>query len=467
MGRWRVLVGWLLIAGCSDSEGEDTGVELLIAPADGAHTIGLRVWNTSETLVVDSWVGAVAGAAERTVELPWRVGLQPSEDQLGRRFRAEVDLFDANGCPFSRASTEGGFREGVIDERRLDFAPLDTAACEVAYVNPSHPAANDSPSGCRSRETPCATLSFALANYTGDPDVASVLYLEGGELYRGADNRSTATVISPEMGGRPGAPTVVRPRPGTGMPVLDAEQSADAVVSTFASHVVVDGFEIRSGIRHGYVVNGADAQDNVLRNSWIHSNGAPIPDANGDAPGEAPRVDAGIAFFNGSARGRIEFNRISDNGMAEVRGHGIRIFGANGAQEIIGNTLRGNTAIGIGVREAEVGFAGTVVVQRNVVCDSGQGGVSVDRAGARVERNTVVRSGAHGLRVGAGVQADANLLAFNEGEEVTGIDGVGSNLAFDGDIDPGLTDVDGCVLTLLPGSPAIGAAADGTNVGAF
>ncbi|MFK7988202.1 MAG: right-handed parallel beta-helix repeat-containing protein [Sandaracinaceae bacterium] len=428
-------------------------VELRVDPPDVRQVarVGLRVWDTEMVLVADAWLEV--GDADGQIALPWRVPLVASGQ--ARWFLAEVELYDANLCPFARAVVSGGSGEPAPE---LVFEDTAMAGCAAAFVDP------DGAPGACSEEAPCASLNDTLDAVTQDGR-PEVVYLRGDVEH--VDASDGGVLLNRGHGtGEPGAPFMLRAWPGTGTPRVRTARPEDGVVRLCCNddagqHVVIDGLDLAGGVRFGVEINGAQGRSNVIRHCLVHDNGLAMPGGPDDSPQERGRRDAAVIAFNGASDTLIEHNVLRDTGVRAsgsptlLPGVGLRISGTG---VVRGNVISGNAEHGITMG----GPAIDVRVEDNVVCRNEEIGIDAD-GDARIAHNSVVANGGDGIALGdTGSRTTNNLVVDNAGAGLSNPDqGTGDWLHGNGDGredgEPRFLAVDMCVLTLRSDSPVRGA----------
>lgn len=528
LATWLLAVAVLVVgSGCGGEVEGGTRVDVRFhaepASAMRAESLRLVVRDTEgdEVLRRD-----MAVSEER---LPVGVRLVPQGGDAARRYRLEAELLAADGVPFNRIGVAGTYVEGELarldlwfDDDCIDVAcgvgqTCEEGRCVAACFTPSQgsdrerdrptacPGAApvwvdfatgaDHPALCTDPATPCATIQYALDNYPL-PGLGTVINVRGGQTYR------ESIEIRGDASGVEGAPTTLRPWDGA-RPVIDANGAETGIRlccgNEAAHHVVVEGFEITGAAAHGVLLRGQGADFNVIRDCTIHDNGI--------GPSEAEE-GSGITVDEGADRNRIEGNVVVDSGVGSAHPARGIVVDASVGVEVIGNVVTGSRSNGIRIEGGQaVTVRGNVVrtsggngltfwgedhvAEDNVFCDNyGQGIRLVDAARVRIEHNTILGSGDNGIALLSGAAATgvrSNILAFNggfgvlvEGEEPLD----SHNLYFDNAMgpvqgfvpdmpdtdvvgqDPLLADPAACEATPAAGSPALGAAHDGEDMGA-
>jgi hypothetical protein len=517
----------LAVTGCGDSFTEVIAVidAEPIAKSRGTR-VHLVVGNLTEEVSADFSVDVAANP------FPLRLPMSPQNGDVSRGWRVEAELFDESDTLVSAVSESGAYSDGERVEVALWFRD-PVAGDGGADVGPGDAgpdagtAVDAGPDGGDAGLDPCSVERASVVL----PEPARIMYVDGAA---GADDASCGDMAAPcrsiehalgfvdalsgptfvdvhgggapypplwinGLDGTPEAPTVIKPWPGTGTPSIDAAGAEEGIrLRGVTRFVVIDGFEVFGSSSIGIELNGADVDDNIIRNCRIHGNG--------EGTSTFP-TDAGILIINGGGRNRIEHNEVfanTDSGGPEVRG--IAVFGDqntitdNLVYENEGNGIVANGAGALVTRNRVIrnGRYGIHLENRsasrasdNVVCGNGRSGLRiVSHDGADVLHNALVGNEGHGIELATDtglVTARDNFLVGNEGfgiakvepaavlmhshnlyfENVSGVDPRAGSPSPDVTFtdDPMLTDAAACDVTLAAMSPARRVASDGCDLG--
>jgi hypothetical protein len=322
------------------------------------------------------------------------------------------------------------------------------------------------------------------------------VFVRGGATYTG---EGTSEALLVDVSGTAEHPVTFRAWPGTGVPRIDAMGVQQDTVDVDAMHVVLDGLELTGAGEHGISINGNEVRDVAVLRCDIHDNGSAMMTMFDNR--------AGIILNNGASEVLIAESSIHDNQNPMANVDGIHTNdGTRPLSDVViaDNAIHENGFDGVDLRGHDTTLAGNriyahsnheviaeadlFVARDNVICDAAHDGIVVrDVSGATVTHNTIVGSAEVGVSIAGavGLVLTANILVRN------GVLGVGADAAIDDSFnlyfdngadtqgferaqpetdvlaDPRL--VEGaapCTFAPGPGSPALGAGPDGTDIGA-
>jgi hypothetical protein len=507
----------LVLAACGDDRFVDVTIDVEPCARAAGSRLVVEVRDAQEG-VVDTFEASLEASA-----LPTGVRIRRRSDGSSGGFHVLARILDPNGVPIAFESARGSFGDAarevgvVFDDACLGiecpFGSTCVAAECVSDVDPApdrgEPRAScppmlfvDGMSGTGPECTfaaPCRTLDDALDLV--EAGAGAVVHVHGGTY---TSNDSYAFAVREERAGGENAPLVIKAWPDTGLPILEGGVDSEITVSLDASHVVLDGFEIRGGYAHGISINGAGISNVTVRNCDVHhgERGDPPP------PREQHPYDnrAGLVINNNAGNITLDHSRFRDNAavIPDVRISGLHINAGRNVR-ISSCVVTGNERHGVFISGSDVSIADTLIannggegvigstaaleVERVRVCESMVSGISLTGTSrATVARSTIARSGADALLLDAQAAAvvRGNVFANNGGAAINRSDArvtieESHNLYFgnanatagfdrsapDTDVleDPLFTDAS-CDLVLAPGSPARGAGPDGGDLGA-
>ena len=539
---------------CGGDEPTSLRIDVFVDVADELALRGSRI----RMQLFDSGGQAVHEQEEtlmtpgRDERLPFPIQVEPRLAASDRSFRLLAELTSANRRFLGLQQVRSNFESGG-GEIRVEFDTLCEGArclpdevcvggeCRPACFVPeplgtaerSTPAAcppvmpapvyvdgvdgTDVPLGsapdCTDRASPCRSINYVLdVGGGGYGQAGLVVNVRGSE---GGDRRYDPLRLEMPIGGMPGAPLVLRAWPGTGIPILEGNESVPPVhfccSDDASAYVVIDGFRIRGG-PVGILMNGGSAVGNTIRNCIIEDNV-------GNGMAEFGEQSGGITLLNDTQDIVIERNIIRNNiaGMDAGSVPGIRLGRGNVQTKIVNNVISGNANNGIlgGGIDSEIrdnlifsnGQPGLRLrtgtraqVLNNWICNNGSAGVAFDTSGVRLENNTIVghsdaaiqvlittqgvqtsigmgearnnvlASSGVGIRIDAGATIDDSHNLFFDNMMGDFVGGVSSTPDTNVSGDPGYevsTDTNPCARRRLdPASIAVGAGVDGTDIGA-
>ena len=524
---YRLTAALLVLAACSDPSEPATSVDVLIDAGECTQAVAdrvvVRVFD-HEGALVETFDRSVADG----LEFPTGVRLSPRGGDASRTWRVEAEVVSVDGVALSEMSARGGYSEGVRREYDLPFddscigiscgpnetcraalcvddfeptASLDAplASCPaIAWVDGTAGADGES---CLDHDAPCATVAHAFNSHV-QAGQGIVVFVHGASTYEVRTGDQSVVYVRTLDGGEQRTPRVFRAWPGTGRPTFDASNGRMGF-RIHGAHVIIDGFEVHGGQGSGVSFNGPEVVAGVVRNCEIWGNGI--------GPVEVFFNECGIVLNNQVSGITIVDNVIRDNvaGPSDpgrtahfptgifansrpdlfiarntISGHaGDGIYLGDSDRAVIRNNVIFDNTVGISLSGSEA------VIEDNALCDHRVSGISLfGGTSSAVRHNTVVGADAFAINMSefARWQVSQNILAHNAG---FGISGDGDpmdreNLYFMNamghtngiprdepdsdlmDMDPLLVDVASCDLHLGDGSPARGAATDGSDLGA-
>lgn len=499
--------------------GDEAFVDLVIDAGACTETlvsrVVVRVFSAEGDLVE-----TFARSADDGPVFPTGVRVAPRDGDTSRAWAIEADALDSEGVSVSFQRAFGAYAAGAPRELALPFddaclglaCRADETCRQGACVSDFEPVAMGEPTraecphflwvdgtagvdgdSCEDPAMPCATIQHAVDEVQSSAR-GYVLNVHGESTYQ-FDGGREVVELNESAARANDDHRIVRAWPGTGRPIVDAS-GADKGLLINDSRVVIDGFEIHSAMEHGIAFNSSfgGAQDGVVRNCEIWGNGTgPMP----SFPNEA-----GISLNNDAARITIVDNVLRDNlSVDPSRGAGVYV-NSNDDLIIVGNVIRDNQGEGLRLNNVDrsivrdnvlignrVGIrsdGNDTTIEDNAICGSTEAALFVNDGASTFRHNTVVDSGDPAIQItSAAWTLERNIIAFGAG---FGLGGTGSpvnreNLYFmnasgetEGitrsapdtdllDTDPLLTDRAACDVRLGEGSPARGAAGDGSDIG--
>jgi parallel beta-helix repeat protein len=321
-------------------------------------------------------------------------------------------------------------------ERILLACTLLCAAETAGNTATYYVAVGGRPNADGSKDRPWPSIAYALEKIGGGH---TILVRTG--IYRGPIE------IPKECAGTKEQPTILRSEAKQRAVIIGAEYHA-IVSADGCDHVIVDGFEVLGAREAGIKMNG---DHNVIRNCWVHNNGA-----------------IGIAM-HGKTGGVIENNLVEFNGCHPQFQHGVYADGRG--LTIQGNIVRHNASYGMHLYPA---LRNSTVANNLVYGHARKPGIIVacpDGGGKNVVVNNTVAENNGGIEIwkGDGEAILNNIVVAKE--DVFELDDQTRNLRIDYNLcsprskhqgahgmtgDPGFLDTEHGLFWLKADSPALG-----------